>query len=118
MNACIVKSMPNEQALTAIRTVLNGGVYAPLMLTQVRRSEGPETACQAARPEADQHLPALTERQRDVLKLLSESLSTKEIARALDLGVGTVKVHLAALYRTLGARSRMEAVMRAGALKF
>ena len=118
MNACIVKSMPNEQALTAIRTVLSGGVYAPLMLTQLRRPNGPETACQAARPEIGQHAPALTDRQRDVLRLLSEGLSTKDIARALDLGVGTIKVHLSALYRTLGAHSRMEAVIRAGALKY
>jgi DNA-binding NarL/FixJ family response regulator len=46
--------------------------------------------------------------------LLAEGRSTKDIARRLDLGVGTVKVHLAGVYRVLGAQNRMEAVVKAG----
>ena len=145
MNACIVKSMPNEQLLVAVRTILGGGVYAPLMLTQVhRRSAGAAAtpapmrdlsmagACLAVAVPPDvtsaagisvagisvAGLPALTERQKDVLRLLAEGRSTKDIARTLELGVGTVKVHLSAVYRTLGAHSRMEAVIRAGALRY
>jgi DNA-binding NarL/FixJ family response regulator len=52
-----------------------------------------------------------------VLKLLAEGRSTKDIARTLNLGLGTVKVHLAGVYRALGASNRMEAVVRAGRLK-
>ena len=139
MNACIVKSMPNEQLLVAVRTILGGGVYAPLMLTQGhRRSAGaaatpvpvrdlgmtgacPIVALQpvvtTAAGVSGAGLPALTERQKEVLRLLAEGRSTKDIARILELGVGTVKVHLSAVYRTLGAHSRMEAVIRAGALR-
>ncbi len=58
--------------------------------------------------------PALTGRQRDVLHLLGEGRSTKDIARRLGLAVPTVKTHLAALYRQLGARNRVEAVVKAG----
>jgi DNA-binding NarL/FixJ family response regulator len=58
--------------------------------------------------------PALTGRQRDVLNLLGEGRSTKDIARRLGLAVPTVKTHLAALYRQLGARNRVEAVVKAG----
>lgn len=55
----------------------------------------------------------LTARQQEVLHLLGLGRSTKEIARQLGLAVPTVKSHLATLYRILGARNRIEAVMRA-----
>ncbi len=55
--------------------------------------------------------PTLTGRQRDVLRLVREGKSTKEIARHLELAVPTVKTHLAALYRQLGVRNRVEAAM-------
>jgi DNA-binding NarL/FixJ family response regulator len=51
----------------------------------------------------------LTKRQRDVLQVLVQGLSNKEIARALNLGEGTVKVHVAALFRVLGVTSRSAA---------
>jgi len=53
----------------------------------------------------------LTGRQLDVLRLVREGKSTKEIARQLELAVPTVKTHLAALYRQLGVRNRVEAAM-------
>lgn len=70
-------------------------------------------------PQSVQSIPgqSVTPRQLDVLKLLAEGRSTKDIARQLNLGVGTVKVHLAGVYRALGARNRMEAVVRAGKFK-
>jgi len=55
--------------------------------------------------------PPLTGRQRDVLRLVKEARSTKEMARQLGLAVPTVKTHLAALYRQLGVRNRVEAAM-------
>lgn len=67
-----------------------------------------------ARPTAPRAIP-LTGRQNDVLHLLREGRSTKEIARRLGLAVPTVKTHLAALYRQLGARNRVEAVMNSAA---
>jgi DNA-binding CsgD family transcriptional regulator len=62
----------------------------------------------APRPAADN---PLTPRQTEVLSLLREGRSTKEIARNLGLSVPTVKTHLAALYRQLGARNRVDAAM-------
>ena len=70
-------------------------------------------------PSAERAVPAaesgastrgLTRRQMDVLSLLSEGRSTKEIARSLNLGVGTIKAHLDGLYRTLGVHNRTAAV--------
>jgi DNA-binding NarL/FixJ family response regulator len=55
----------------------------------------------------------LTDRQVEVFNLLSEGCATKTIARRLGLAVGTVKVHLAAIYRILGAHNRVEAIAKA-----
>jgi DNA-binding NarL/FixJ family response regulator len=66
---------------------------------------------------ADESANALSLREREVLALLAEGASNKEIARALALSIHTVKFHVAALAEKLGARSRGEAVaiaIRAG----
>lgn len=55
----------------------------------------------------------LSQRQLEVMRLLTAGCSIKEIARKLDLSLGTVKVHLSMAYSALGARNRIEAVMRA-----
>jgi len=60
--------------------------------------------------------PRFTSRQLDVLRLLAEGRSTKDIARTLELGPGTVKIHLAAIFRALNVRNRTEAVVAAQAL--
>ncbi len=52
----------------------------------------------------------LTAQQQIVMQLLAEGRSTKDIARALGLGLGTVKVHLSRAYRALGVRNRVGAV--------
>lgn len=59
----------------------------------------------------------LTGRQAAVLRLMAEGRSTKEIARRLDLAVGTVKAHLSGMYRALGAHSRVEALAKAGMIE-
>src|SRR4051794_29399242 len=55
----------------------------------------------------------LTRRQRQILLLLDEGASTDTIASRLGLQPTTVKNHVAALRRALGARSRLEAVAKA-----
>lgn len=66
---------------------------------------------------ADELANDLSPREREVLALLAEGASNKEIARALALSIHTVKFHVASLSEKLGARSRVEAVaiaIRAG----
>jgi two-component system nitrate/nitrite response regulator NarL len=55
----------------------------------------------------------LTARQIEVLELMSRGLPNKSIAKTLDLAEGTVKLHVAAILRALGARNRTEAVVEA-----
>ena len=51
----------------------------------------------------------ITRRQRDIWTRIMAGMSNKEIARDLDLGVGTVKIHVAGLYRNLGFKNRAAA---------
>jgi EAL domain-containing protein (putative c-di-GMP-specific phosphodiesterase class I)/DNA-binding CsgD family transcriptional regulator len=57
---------------------------------------------------------SLSVRQTEVMQLLTEGCSVKEIARRLDLSIGAVTVHLSHAYSILGARDRTEAIIRAG----
>ena len=55
----------------------------------------------------------MTKRQAEVLRLLRQGQPTKQIACGLDLGIGTVKIHLAAVFRALSAKNRTEAALLA-----
>lgn len=69
-----------------------------------------ESLPEKPRPEPKSDRP-LTLRQQAVLRLLVQGKSNRDIALALDLSEHTVKVHLAAIFRTLGVSSRLEAVL-------
>ena len=107
----IPKSSSSQVMLSAIRLVLSGGVYLPpLLLNQ-------EILLADAVTDV---LPpcSLTERQMDVLRLLAAGKPNKLIARELGLGEGTIKVHLAGIFRAFGVNNRTEAVMAAQRRKF
>ena len=55
---------------------------------------------------------ALTNREHDVLALLADGLSNRDIAAQLDISEHTVKFHLASIFGKLGASTRTEAVQR------
>lgn len=90
---------------SAIALVAAGGCYLPPRLLGL--------IGESARPAPPPASPHLTARQRDVLVLLMQGASNKEIARGLGLSPSTVKVHVAALLAALKARNRAEAVARA-----
>ena len=109
VNGYVLKSTTLSQLLRALETVLSGGVFAPAALA----GAPPPPPVHAQQSEISPLLAHLTERQIEVFQLLSEGCATKTIARRLGLAVGTVKVHLAAIYRVLGAHSRIEALAKA-----
>lgn len=108
----ILKSAASDQLVHAVETIMAGGVYVPPLLSRVVNDE--DVAPLARNSTAISPNVPMTGRQLEVLQLLAEGRCTKDIARVLGLGVGTVKVHLAGVYRALGAHSRMEAVVKAG----
>jgi DNA-binding CsgD family transcriptional regulator len=65
-----------------------------------------------ARGDADPLLEALTAREHDVLALLADGLSNRDIAARLAISEHTVKFHLASIFGKLGASTRTEAVQR------
>ncbi len=67
----------------------------------------------AAGPAPDRAAPTLTARQHEVLRLLGRGLGTEEIASRLGIADETVRNHIRALLRALGAHSRLEAVLTA-----
>ncbi len=103
----IPKSSSSQVMLSAIRLVLSGGIYLPPLVMDQELSIVPQVALRGQLP------CCLTERQMDVLKLLAAGKPNKLIARELGLGEGTIKVHLAGIFRALEVNNRTEAVMEA-----
>lgn len=122
--------------LSAVRLVLSGGVYVPpMMLATLDLKPSRATAADASHLHAEnermestgggqttghsvpQLRSVLTERQMNVLALLSEGKPNKLISRNLGISEGTVKIHLAAIFRALGVRNRTEAVIAARSLE-
>ena len=113
----IPKAYSPEVMLSAIRLVLAGGIYIPPLLLASAQAQGWQPAEVAAPPPADAARgidglrKLLTERQIDVMRLLSQGKPNKLIARDLGISEGTVKIHLAAIFRALNVRNRVEAVV-------
>jgi LuxR family maltose regulon positive regulatory protein len=59
----------------------------------------------------------LSQREREVLRLIAAGLSNPEIAQELVISVGTVKRHINHIYGKLGAQSRTQAIVKARALR-
>lgn len=106
----VSKSQGAHELLAALQQIIAGSLYVSPVLAEIgpgMRDPHPDPTALRRPPGA----PRLTPRQHDVLEMLVEGKSNKEIARALDLGAGTVKVHLAALFRSLGVANRAAAAV-------
>jgi LuxR family maltose regulon positive regulatory protein len=97
------------EARTVLRSCPDPG---PTVRDWLARHERTSQASHAHRPVADE----LTDRERDILALLPGPQSQRELAEALFVSPNTMKTHLRAIYRKLGAESRTEAVLRARSL--
>jgi len=100
----IVKSQNTDQLVDRLRQVLSGEIYVPAVLADL-----PAEPNLAPNRDPRSTQKTLSRRQLQVLRRLVEGKSNKEIARALNVAEGTVKIHLAALFRVLGATNRAHA---------
>lgn len=99
---------PVEELVTAIRATAAGHLFVPAVFL-------PEIAGKVKRlfrgPESWAH--GLTQREFDVLRMLAEGSSNSEIATKLFISESTVRTHVLAILRKVGARNRTEAVVMA-----
>lgn len=108
----IPKSLPSSEIALAIRSILDGRIFVPPALGR-REGGGAAPSAPVAGASSGGSVPGkLTLRQREVLTELLKGQASKEIARTLDIAEGTVKIHLAAIYRALGVRTRAEAIAK------
>jgi DNA-binding NarL/FixJ family response regulator len=106
----LLKDVSLEQLVEAVRTVSAGGSLVAPMVTQrllagVGRMQNQFTSLEQPDP--------LTERETEILRLLSGGYSNKEIANSLGVAEGTVKNHVSNILSKLGVRDRTRAVLKA-----
>lgn len=100
--AFITKSGMSDDLLSVTRLVLAGGVQAP-----------PPSASLADEADDSQQPPLFTPRQEEVLQLLLDGYTNKEIGRLLYLSEETVKNHVSSILRGFGVTTRTQAVLAA-----
>jgi DNA-binding NarL/FixJ family response regulator len=107
----MLKDATPEDLGQAIRVALSGSgnVLSPRVIQNLfDETEALADGDAGRRPEL-----SLTHRERDILALLAEGRSNREIAQTLYLSEKTVKAHLAAIFRKLGVTNRTQAAMAA-----
>jgi DNA-binding NarL/FixJ family response regulator len=104
---CLPKASTPDRLIHALRTIMEGGVWAGPGLSQY--------LVEMVRPSRPQREPPqrLTRRELDVIGLLVEGLSNREIAEGLGLSEQTVKNHVARIMAKVEVRNRVELVLYA-----
>lgn len=111
------KQLSVSELTAALQLIFNGGIYVPPSLAlmaplSLEASPGPgRDPIVVNLPVQANAAHVLTARQQEVLDLLVQGKSNKEIALALNLGEGTVKIHVAAIFRHFGVNSRAAAAV-------
>jgi DNA-binding NarL/FixJ family response regulator len=106
----LLKDAPPEELLHAIRVVASGEALLAPSVTRRLITTFAELPSQAATVAG---MDDLTDRENDVLGLMSRGLSNGEIAAELFLGETTVKTHVGRILMKLGVRDRVQAVIAA-----
>jgi two-component system NarL family response regulator len=97
----------------AIQTVLRGASWWDAEATAAMRRLGdPLDAPSGAAAPGDPLLDLLTPREREVLEAMGQGLSNQQIAAALGISLGTVRVHGHAIMQKLGVANRTQAVLK------
>ena len=105
----VLKDDPAEQLIAAVRTVAAGNaLLSPAITRRVIRQ-----FTRIARPAPPKELGELTEREREILRLIATGLSNAEIGRDLYITETTVKTHVTHILQKLGLRDRVQAVVLA-----
>jgi DNA-binding NarL/FixJ family response regulator len=110
----LLKDAPPAELLSAVRTVAAGdAVLAPSATRRLIDQFVPLLPDPGRQHDQDALLGQLTDRERDVFAELAAGRSNREIAAALHLSEGTVKIHVGRILAKLGLRDRVQAVVLA-----
>ena len=112
----MLKDATPEDLEQAIKVAMSGGgnVLSPKVIQNLFDAMDGATSDNGEGPRRP--TSALTQRETDILSLLAEGRSNRDISRALYLSEKTVKAHLAAVFRKLGVSNRTQAAMAAVAM--
>ncbi len=103
-----------DELIRSIERARNGeNLFSPAIVAEVMRVRASRERVTAER---QRMVSALTSREREVLRLLSEGCDSKTIATRLGLSVHTARDHVQSVLEKLDTHSRIEAVVRAGEL--
>ena len=107
----VLKGIGGADLIKVVRDVANGSAYvSPALAARLLKDAGDPVA-EAARPAS--LLEALTGREREILELVADGKSNKEVARTLDLQEKTVKHYMTNILKKLQVRNRVEAAILA-----
>ena len=95
-----------DEFAQALQQVASGAIYVPSRY----RDDG-EPYARASSNVGERRFDRLTPRQLEVLRLLAQGKSNKQICRVLNVAEGTIKNHLYALFRQIGVSNRTEAAL-------
>ncbi|HEY6501474.1 MAG TPA: response regulator transcription factor [Streptosporangiaceae bacterium] len=110
----LLKDAPPAELLSAVRTVAAGNaVLAPSATRRLIDQFAPQLPDPVDQRRQEDLLGQLTERERTVFGQLAAGRSNREIAAALHLSEGTVKIHVGRILAKLGLRDRIQAVVLA-----
>ena len=102
------KCLPTVELINVISTVRNGDLYTDPVFASKLLAERYKPRSLATDP-----METLTAREYDILMLVAESMTNKEIARRYTIAEKTVKHYMTAILRKLSARNRVEAALLA-----
>ena len=108
----LLKDVSGHDLAEAVRTVAGGGALIEPSVARKVVAEFARMAPPARVPDAGLAEP-LSEREREILQLMAQGLSNREIADRLILAQGTVKNYVTTILQKLGARDRTQAALRA-----
>jgi two-component system nitrate/nitrite response regulator NarL len=112
----LLKNMEADSLATMIRRAAEGESVIAESMTQrlIAQMRTPARVAETPAPPPDpRNSPALTPRERDIVRILSRGASNKDIARELDLAESTVKIHVRNVLRKLNLSSRVQIAIHA-----
>lgn len=112
----LLKDLSSEKLVGAIRDIYNGNSImqpeiAAKLISHITGSKSIQTA--ASHITMEESMEELTDREKEVLKLIAKGHSNKEISKDLYISEGTVKNYISSIYDKIGVNERAKVVIYA-----